>query len=301
MNKLGVIGCYFACLSIPHHALAQIKFNDIQNSAQAAVALHSSEDKVLGYGAHSNRLETYRFQHEHDYNLGSTFFLYDRLHSNESLGGPVFGPNNPSAFAYGPGNSTYFMVIGTELHASRLFDFEPKKGFLRDWGISGRIERGGYYKFRAEEIGPQIHLNVPGFDRFRMTLWHRWKSDVSGSASEEGFDVGHRTEYRNSWLVGVDWRTSWKMLGFRWTSQAFIRYQVGDGGKADAHGSENINGIPARVWFEPDIFMNINKYVAVGFRDYFLWQSDAINNGYSTLGRNSHHIPQIVLRLNLNF
>lgn len=177
----------------------------------------------------------------------------------------------------------------------------PKKAFLGIGAFRGALNGGGYYKFRAEEIGPQIHLNVPGFDRFRMTLWHRWKSDVSGSADEEGFDVGHRTEYRNSWLVGVDWRTSWKMLGFRWTSQAFIRYQVGDGGKADAHGTENINGIPARIWFEPDIFMNINKYVAVGFRDYFLWQSDAINNGYSTLGRNSHHIPQIVLRLNLNF
>lgn len=147
-----MVGCCIACLGFSHDAIAQfIKFNDIQNSIQAAAALHSSEDKVLGYGANSNRLETYRFQHEHDYNLGSTFFLYDRLHSNEPLGGPVFGPHNPSAFAYGPGNSTYSMVIGTELHASKVFGFEPKTGFLRDCGaFRGASNAGGITNSRRK-------------------------------------------------------------------------------------------------------------------------------------------------------
>lgn len=301
MKRSGLLTSGIACLALSCVAVAQLKFRDVQTSVQAAYALHSSEDKALGYGANSHRLETYRLQHEHDYRLGSNFLLYDRLHSDEPLGGPVFGPHNPAAFAYGPGNSTYFMVLGAELHASKVLGIESSTGLFKDWGVSGRLERGGYYQFKAEEIGPQLHFNIPGFDRFRVTLWRRWKSDTSGSAGQGGFDVGNQADYRPSWLAGVDWRTSWQMLGFTWTSQAFIRYQMGDGGKADAHGSENINGIPARVWIEPDIFMNVNKYVAVGFRDYYLWQGDAINNGYSTAGQNSHHVPQVVLRLNLNF
>lgn len=285
-------------LSLPTIALAELKFEDVKTSVQFGYALSSSEDKVLGYGADSNRLETYRLLHEHDYNFGSNFFLFDWLHSDKPLGGPVFGPDNPAAYSYGPGNSTYFIIIGTELHASKIFGFETGKGLFKDIGISSRIELGGYYDYRAEEIGPQLHLNIPGFDRFRVTLWRRWKTDISGSAGQLGYDVGNQTDYCPSWLVGMDWRTSWEMFGFTWTSQAFIRYQVGDGGKKDATGSENINGIPARVWVEPDIFMNLNNYVAIGFRDYFLWQSDAINNGYSTQGKHSHHVPQIVLRLN---
>ena len=50
MKKLkGMVGCCIACLGFSHDVIAQfIKFNDIQNSIQAAAALHSSEDKVLG-------------------------------------------------------------------------------------------------------------------------------------------------------------------------------------------------------------------------------------------------------------
>jgi hypothetical protein len=50
MKKLeSMVGCCIACLVFSHDAIAQfIKFNDIQNSIQAAAALHSSEDKVLG-------------------------------------------------------------------------------------------------------------------------------------------------------------------------------------------------------------------------------------------------------------
>ncbi len=48
MKRLGLVGCSIACLGLSQVAVAQLKFNDIQNSAQAAIALHSSEDKVLG-------------------------------------------------------------------------------------------------------------------------------------------------------------------------------------------------------------------------------------------------------------
>lgn len=284
-------------LMVATHANARIQFDNIDTSLQYAYALRSSEDKVLGYGAASNKLETFRFQHEHDYNFGHNFFLYDHLRSNKPLGGPVFGPYDPAAFSYGPDNSTYFAVIGTELYASKALGAAVGTGIYKNFGLSARLERGGYYDFRAQEIGPQIHLNVPGFDTFKVTMWRRWKSDISGSAAKSGFDVGTRTDYRTSWLGGIDWKTSWHMLGYPFSSQAFIRYQLGDGAKADATGTENINGIPARLWIEPDIFIHFSKMFSVGLRDYFLWQKDAIDNGYSTSGRNSHHVPQVVLRL----
>lgn len=289
-----VLGALFATSS----AQAEIQFKNIETSLQYATAFSSSEDKVLGYGADSDKLETVRFQHESDYNWGSNFFLLDHLSSSEPLGGAVFGPgNNHAAFAYGPGNTTYFGVAGTELHLAKILGNPVGTGLIKDWGLSARVERGGYYDYKATEFGPQVHLNVPGFDRFKVTAWRRWKSDISGSAGAFGFDVGTERDYRNSWLIGVDWRTAWEMWGYKWTSQAFIRYQVKDGGKAGATGNENINGIPERLWIEPDVFMHFNDHVAVGIRDYYLQQSDAINNGYSSSGKKSHHVPQAVLKL----
>lgn len=279
--------------------LADEKKFEMENSVQYAYALHSSEDKALAYGADSNKLETFRFQHESNYSLGSNFFLYDILKSDKPLGGPVFGPDNHAAYAYGDGNSTYFMVAGTELHGSKVFGTQEGTGIYKDWGLSARIERGGYYSFRAMEFGPQVHLNVPGFDLFKLTAWRRSKSDISGSAGQLGYDVGTRRDYRDSWLIGMDWKTKFNWLGKTWTSQAFVRYQVGDGGKAGATGNENINGIPNRLWFEPDLFMQVTDNVDIGVRDYYLRQSDAINNGYSTNGNKSHHVPQIALRVRL--
>lgn len=279
-------------------ALADGKF-EMENSIQYAYALNSSEDKVLAYGADSKKLETLRFQHESNYSLGSNFFLYDHLKSDKPLGGAVFGPNNPAAYSYGDGNSTYFMVAGTELHGSKVFGSQVGTGLYKDWGLSARIERGGYYGFRAFEYGPQVHLNMPGFDTFKLTAWRRDKSDISGSAGQSGYDVGTRRDYRDSWLIGMDWKTKFNWLGKTWTSQAFVRYQVKDGGKAGATGNENINGIPARLWFEPDLFMQVSDNVDIGIRDYYLRQSDAINNGYSTDGKKSHHVPQIALRVRL--
>jgi hypothetical protein len=280
-------------------ALADGKGFEMENNFQYAYALNSSEDKALGYGADSKKLETFRFQHESSYSLGSNFFLYDQLKSDKPLGGPVFGPNNPAAYAYGDGNSTYFMVAGTELHSSKVLGTQLGTGLYKDWGLSGRIERGGYYDYRAVEYGPQVHLNVPGFDVFKITAWQRSKSDISGSAGQTGYDVGTRRDYRDSWLIGMDWKTKFNWLGKTWTSQAFVRYQVGDGGKADAKGTENINGIPTRLWVEPDLFMQVTDKVDIGIRDYYLRQSDAINNGYSTVGKKSHHVPQIALRVRL--
>jgi len=213
--------------------MANGKF-EMENNFQYAYALNSSEDKALAYGADSKKLETFRFQHESNYSLGSSFFLYDTLKSDKPLGGPVFGPNNPAAYSYGDGNSTYFMVLGTELHASKVLGTQVGSGLYKDWGLSARIERGGYYDFRATEFGPQVHLNVPGFDTFKLTAWKRAKSDISGSAGQMGYDVGTRRDYRDSWLIGMDWKTKFNWLGKTWTSQAFVRYQVADGGKADA-------------------------------------------------------------------
>jgi hypothetical protein len=269
------------------------------NSAQYAYALDSSEDKVLAYGADSKRLETLRLQHDSDYSLGSNFFLLDFLRSDKPLGGPVFGPNDPANYSYGDGNRTYFGVLGTELHASKVFGSAAGTGLIRDWGLSGRIERGGYYKYQAHEIGPQVHLNVPGFDTFKFTAWRRWKSDISGSAAQGGYDVGQRFDYKTHWLIGLDWNTRFQFAGFQWTSQAFVRYQKGEGGKAAAVGRENVSGVPNRLWFEPDLFLQINKNFAVGIRDYYLWQTDAIDNDYSTQGKKSHHVPQIVLRASI--
>lgn len=280
-------------------ALAQQGGFKMTNSLQYGYALDSSEDKVLAYGADSKRLETWRLQHDSDYSLGSNFFLLDFLRSNKPLGGAVFGPNDPANFSYGDGNKTWFGVLGTELHASKVFGTAAGTGFLKDWGLSGRIERGGYYKFRAEELGPQVHLNVAGFDTFKLTAWRRWKSDISGSAAKGGFDVGQRFDYKSHWLIGLDWNTRFEFAGMQWTSQAFVRYQMGEGGKAGAVGTENVSGVPNRLWFEPDLFLQLHRNLAIGVRDYYLWQSDAIDNGYSTKGKKSHHVPQLVLRASI--
>lgn len=286
-----------AALALASAAQAQTAaFENVQTSVQYAWALHSSEDKALGYGAESNRLETLRLHHENRWAFGNSSILYDVLRSNRPLGGPVFGPNDPANFAYGDGNRTYFGVAEVELTSSKVIGWPATGGLVKDVGLSGRIERGGYYKFRAAEIGPRLHLDVPGFDTFRLAAWYRHKSDISGSAGQGGFDVGTRRDYRDHWLLGLDLKTSWQWLGFTWTSQTFVRYQAGRGGKAGATGDENINGIPNRVWIEPDVFVNLAPHVAIGLRDYYLWQSDAIDNGYSTEGRKSHHVPQLVLK-----
>lgn len=279
-------------------ALAANEF-EMENSVQYAYALNGGEDKILGYGADSKRLETLRFHHESNYSLGSNFFLYDHLKSDKPLGGPVFGPYDPANYSYGPGKTTYYMVAGTELHSSKVFDTPVGTGLYKDWGLSARIERGGYYKFKALEFGPQVHLNVPGFDVFKLTLWHREKSDTSGSAGQLGYDVGTRRDYRDQWRLGMDWKTEFTWLGKTWTSQAFVRYQPKDGGKAGARGDENINGLPERLWFEPDLFMRVNSHVDLGVRSYYLYQSDAINNGYSTEGKKSHNIVSLVARVRM--
>lgn len=271
-------------------------FENVQTSVQYAWATSSSEDKVLGYGAASNRLETLRFHHENRWALGNSSILYDLLRSDKPLGGPVFGPDDPANYAYGDGNRTSFGVAEVELTTSKMFGWPGPGGPVKDIGLSGRIERGGYYKFRAAEIGPRVHLDVPGFDSFKLAAWYRHKSDISGSAGQSGYDVGTRRDYRNHWLLGLDLKASWQWFGFNWTSQTFVRYQLGRGGKAGARGDENVSGIPNRVWIEPDVFVNLTPHIAVGVRDYYLWQSDAIDNGYSTEGRKSHHVPQIVLK-----
>lgn len=273
-----------------------LEFENVQTSVQYAYATHSSEDKALGYGADSKRLETLRFHHEDRWRYGNNSFLYDVLRSNQPLGGPVFGPNDPANYAYGDGNRSYFWVAESELLASKIFGWPAAGGLVKDVGLSGRIERGGYYKFRATEIGPRVHLDVPGFDTFKLAAWYRWKSDISGSAGQSGYDVGTRRDYRNHWLLGLDLKSSWQWGGFKWTTQTFIRYQLGRGGKAGATGEENINGVPNRVWIEPDLFVELTPHIAVGVRDYYLWQNDAIDNGYSTQGRTSHHVPQLVLK-----
>lgn len=280
--------------SQPAHAAPD--FEHIETGVQYAYALDSSQDKVLGYGADSRRLGTLRFQHESAWRYGNNFLLVDFLRSNRPLGGPVFGPDDPANFSYGPGKSTWFWVGESELLGSRVFGTSVGTGLFKDWGLSGRLERGGYYDFRAHEIGPRVHLNVPGLDVFKLALWRRWKTDVSGTAGQQGFDVGNQSRYATSWLVGMDLKASWELWGLRWTSQTFVRWQPGQGGKASARGNENINGIPARLWVEPDVFVHLNKHVAIGLRDYFLWQKDAIDNGYSSEGRNSHHVPQLVLK-----
>lgn len=286
-----------AGVSLIDIAYADMSVAQAETSVQYAYALTSSEDKVLAYGADSTQLHTLRLQHESDYAFGSNFLLYDQLKSNKPLGGPVFGPNDPNNYAYGDGNKTYFWVAGTELHANKIFDHSAGNGVIKDWGLSARLEGSGYYDYKAKELGPQVHLNVAGFDQFKLTLWRRWKSDISGSAEKMGYDVGQRKDYRDSWLIGADWKTHWTMWGYEWTSQAFIRYQLGDGGKKDARGNENINGIPSRLWLEPDIFIKISPHLAIGLRDYYLWQTDAIDNGYSDKGQNAHHVPQIVLKI----
>lgn len=270
-------------------------FENVQTSVQYGWALNSSEDKALGYGADSKRLETLRFHHENKWALGNSSILVDFLRSDKPLGGPVFGPYDPAHYAYGDGKSSNFAVAEVELTSSKVFGWKGV-GPLRDIGLSGRIERGGYYKFRAAEIGPRLHFDVPGFDKFSFVGWYRQKSDISGSAGQQGFDVGTRRDYRDHWLLGLDLKSSWQWLGYTWTSQTFIRYQVGRGGKAGAVGDENVNGIPSRVWIEPDVFVNLTPHVAIGARYYYLWQSDALNNGYSTQGRNSHAIPQLVVK-----
>jgi len=45
--------------------------------------------------------------------------------------------------------------------------------------------------------------------------------------------------------------------------------------------------------------MQLTNNVDIGVRDYYLRQSDAINNGYSTVGKKSHHVPQIAIRIRL--
>ncbi|GAB4061441.1 hypothetical protein [Uliginosibacterium sediminicola] len=275
---------------------AALDFKNVATNIQYAYALDSSEDKALGYGAASSKLRTFRFHHEDSWRFGNNSFLYDYLKSDKALGGEVFGPNKPANFAYGDGSGTYFWVAESELLGSKVFGLEEGKGLLKDIGLSARVERGGYYKFHAFEYGPRVHLNVPGLDVFKLALWRREKSDISGSAGKGGFDVGTRRDYRDSWLVGADLKTSWQMFGYKWTSQTFIRYQIGRGGKAAATGDENINGIPSRVWIEPDVFMELNPHLAIGLRDYYLRQSDAIDNGYSTAGTKAHHVPQIVLK-----
>jgi hypothetical protein len=286
-----------AALALASTAQAQSAgFENVQTSVQYGWAVHSSEDKALGYGAASDRLETLRFHHENRWAFGNSSILYDVLRSNKPLGGPVFGPNDPANFAYGDGNRSYFGVAEVELTSSKVLGWPAAGGLVKDVGLSGRIERGGYYKFRAFEIGPRLHLNVPGFDTFKLAAWRRQKSDISGSAGQGGFDVGTRRDYRDHWLLGLDLKSSWQWAGYTWTTQTFVRYQVGRGGKAGATGNENINGIPNRVWIEPDVFVNLTPNLAVGVRDYYLWQSDAIDNGYSTEGRNSHHVPQLVLK-----
>jgi hypothetical protein len=272
-------------------------FENVETNLQYATALSSSQDKALGYGADSNKLETLRFTHENRWKYGNSSFLLDYLSSDKPLGGPTFGPNNPSAFAYGDGNNTYFFVGEVELTSSKVLGWKPAEGsFVKDVGLSYRYEDGGYYKFRANELGPRVHLNVPGFDTFKLAAWYRQKSDISGSAGQSGFDVGTRRDYQGHWLLGMDWKTSWQMLGYTWTSQAYIRYQVGRGGKAGASGTDNINGVPDRLWVEPDVFVNLTRNFAIGARYYYLWQSDAIDNGYSTKGNNDHAIPQIVVK-----
>lgn len=273
-----------------------LEFKNVETGVQYAWAVKSSEDKVLGYGADSNQLQTLRLQHESTWRYGNNFFLYDYLRSDKPLGGAVFGPNDHANFAYGDGKDTYFWVGESELLGSKVFGNAPGTGVFKDWGLSGRLERGGYYKFHAAELGPRVHLNVPGFDVFKLAAWRRAKSDISGSAGQGGFDVGTRRDYRDHWLLGVDMKTSWQMLGYRWTSQTFVRYQVGRGGKAGAVGDENVSGVPARLWVEPDVFMQLTPNFAVGLRDYFLWQKDAINNGYSTEGKKSHHVIQLVAK-----
>jgi len=296
MKLTGKTVALSCCLVFATTAKAQLKLENTETSIQYAYALSSSEDKALAYGAASNKLETFRIQHEHDYNLGSNFVLYDRLSSDKPLGGPVFGPYNPAAYAYGDGNKTYFMVLGTELHASKVLGTAVGTGLIKDFGLSARYQKGGYYDFEDKQIGPQIHLNVPGFDKFKIAVWRTFKSDISGSAGQGGNDVGTRRDYKDSWAVGLDWKTTWRMAGYDWSSQMFLRHQIKDGGKAGATGNQNVNGIPGRWWIEPDIFVHINKNFAIGLRDYYLQQTDAIDNGYSTSGKKSHHVPQIVLK-----
>jgi hypothetical protein len=270
-------------------------FENVQTSVQYGWAWNSSEDKALGYGADSKHLETLRFHNENHWALGNSSILVDWLHSSQALGGNVFGPDDHANYQYGPGDSTYFGVAEVELTASRTLPWKAQ-GPLSDVGLSARVERGGYYRFHAFELGPRVHLDVPGFDNFSVAAWYRQKSDISGSAGQQGYDVGTRRNYLGSWLLGLDLKSSWAWVGHTWTTQTFVRYQLGRGGKAAAQGSENINGIPNRVWIEPDLFVNLAPHVAVGVRDYYLWQSDAIDNGYSTTGNHSHHVMQAVMK-----
>ena len=286
-KKVLALACLAACTAGSAMAL-----ENVENSLQYAYGFNSSTDKNLGYGAESNKLETFRFQHESDYSLGSNFFLYDYVRSDKNLGGPYYGTNK----------QMNFMVVGTELHASKVLGKDLSSGIFKDIGLSVRGQQGSYYNYRGFEIGPQVHLNVPGFDKFKIAYWWKSKSDDSGYYNAAGTYVAAKdVKYADSNSIGIDWKTRWQMLGKSWTSQAFIRYQIKQNGGA-SKPFENASGIPERLWIEPDIFMEINKDFAVGLRAYYLKDSNnldvpASSGGGENATKKSHLIPQVVLKV----
>ena len=307
-KKTLAIACFAACTT--GSAMAEDTFKNIETSVQYSYGFNDKQDKNLGYGSDGNNIQTVRLQHENDWKYGSSMILLDNLWSDKPLGG---GTANPAAnWNYGDGyglhKHEYFGVAGVEVLSSKVFGSEAGTGFIKDYGLSGRYENGSYYNFRAYEIGPQIHLNVPGFDRFKITWWQRWKSDDSGKCLTATcqYENGHGkdltakgVDYARHSLIGVDWRTSWNMWGKKWTSQAFIRYQVGqNGGKPEGVG-DNVSGVGNRLWVEPDVFVYLTDHVALGLRAYYQYDQNSVkvsNDGYYTKQDKSYFTPNIVLK-----
>lgn len=301
-KKALVLACFAACT-----AGSAMAFENIETSVQYSYGFNDKQDKNLGYGSDGKNIQTLRFQHENDWALGSSMVLFDQLFSDKPLGGGTanLAANGGYGDGFGEHKKEYFMVAGAEVLASKVLGTSQGTGLFKDWAISARYENGSYYNFSAYEVGPQIHLNVPGFDRFKITWWQRWKQDNSGACTTAACGWGGKdltaknVDYARHNLIGIDWRTSWNMWGKKWTSQAFIRHQVGqNGGKPEGVG-DNVSGVGKRWWIEPDVFVYLTDNVALGLRAYYQYDQNSVkvsNDGYYTKTDKSYFTPNIVLK-----